>query len=294
MAKPDAQPRDRRRARRADRRRASCGPIVGARFPLERARRGAAADRRARRDRQGRARARRLKPGASARGGACSAAASRWSSRPSAAGRRPRRAGSPARPVRMRRGDVMHEHAARRPTSRCWRSAARRRARATGAGRRRPAGRSGGRGRRRPSRRRPRAGARRARARGCWRGASAPRAPAAASGASRRPSRRRGTLGIVGGAQQLGRVVGELGQRARQPAGQQRLQARRRRPARALVVGRRGAVARQAAEQAAGDPVGGLGQQVAVEVVPVRRPDAIGEPDSRGSGPAPVRAPARR
>ena len=87
-------------------------------------------------------------------------------------------------------------------------------------------------------------------------------------------------VGHRDGAHQLGQVVGQLGQRARQPAGQQRLQPRRRRPARALVVGRRGAVARQAPQQAAGDPVRGLGQQVAIEVVPVRRPDAVGEPDA--------------
>ena len=37
MAKPEPEPRDRRRDRAADRRRASCAPLVGARFPLERA-----------------------------------------------------------------------------------------------------------------------------------------------------------------------------------------------------------------------------------------------------------------
>ena len=49
------QPRDRRGRARRWPSRASCAPIVGARFPLERADRGAAADRRPRRARQGRA-----------------------------------------------------------------------------------------------------------------------------------------------------------------------------------------------------------------------------------------------
>ena len=96
-----------------------------------------------------------------------------------------------------------------------------------------------------------------------------------------------------GGAQQLGQVVGQLGERARQPAGQQRLQPRHRRAAGALVVGRRGAVARQAPQQPAGDPVGGLRQQVAIEVVAVRRPDAVARARRRGSGRARARAPAR-
>ena len=81
-----------------------------------------------------------------------------------------------------------------------------------------------------------------------------------------------------GGAQQLGQFVHELRQRARQPPGQQRLDARRRRAA--LVVGRRRPVAWHAAEKPTGDAVRRLGEQVAIQVVPVRGPDAIGEPDT--------------
>ena len=56
--------------------------------------------------------------------------------------------------------------------------------------------------------------------------------------------------------------------------------ASRRVPTGRLVVGRRRPVARQAAEQPAGDTVRRLGQQVTVEVVPVRGPDPIAEPDA--------------
>ena len=212
--------------------------------------------------------------------------------------RRPRPAGS-RRPASTGAAAPRDAGApARRPTSRCWRSAARppgplhwrRTSPASGPQRwtwpkthpvgvhAEPVDDPGQRGDARAAHLRAQ------RALGERREATAERAPRAA--------RHRG------GAQQLGQLVHELRQRARQPPGQQRLDARRRRAA--LVVGRRRPVARQAAEQPAGDAVRRLGQQVAIEVVPVRGPDAIGEPDARiahaharGLEPRRQRGPAR-
>ena len=81
------------------------------------------------------------------------------------------------------------------------------------------------------------------------------------------------------GAHDLGEVVPHRRQRARR-AGDERLHAGERRAAGPLVLGRRRAVARHAAEQPAGDAVARLGQQVAVEVVAVGRVDPVGEPDA--------------
>ena len=52
-------------------------------------------------------------------------------------------------------------------------------------------------------------------------------------------------------------------------------------PSGLFVVGRRGAVARQAPEQPARDAVGDLRQQVAIEIVTVGRPDTLRQPDAR-------------
>ncbi len=83
------------------------------------------------------------------------------------------------------------------------------------------------------------------------------------------------------GAQHLGRVLGQRRERPRQSPADPALERRDRRAAAVLVVGGRGAVAREPAEQAAGDAERRVRQEMAVEVVAVGRPDALREPNAR-------------
>jgi hypothetical protein len=82
-----------------------------------------------------------------------------------------------------------------------------------------------------------------------------------------------------GGAQQFGQIVEPGRERAGQPPGEDRLEPGERRAG--LVVLRRRAVARQAAEQPACGSEGGLRKEMAIEVVAVRGPDPLGQPDAR-------------
>ena len=109
IGKPDAQPRDRRGARRADRLRPRA-PIVGAALPLERAADALEAHRRPRRAGQGRAR--RARRGPKPRRALAASSARRAQSR---AGRRRPSAAAVAARQQQRRDDGEHDHAERPP-----------------------------------------------------------------------------------------------------------------------------------------------------------------------------------